>query len=52
MADRFAHNRLKGARFAGMYRLRIGDYRLFYRIDWRDETIIVLTIKHRREAYR
>lgn len=33
------------------FRLRCGDYRLFFRfID--DETVEVITVLHRREAYR
>ena len=32
------------------YRLRVGDYRIVYRIE--DSRIIVVRVAHRREAYR
>jgi mRNA interferase RelE/StbE len=34
------------------YRIRCGDYRVLYRIDEREKTVIVYRVKHRREAYR
>lgn len=34
------------------YRLRIGDYRILYRIDDKERVIYLYRIKHRREAYR
>ncbi|MBI2917328.1 MAG: type II toxin-antitoxin system RelE/ParE family toxin [Chloroflexi bacterium] len=34
------------------YRLRVGDYRVLYRINDKDQTVVVRGIKHRREAYR
>ena len=34
------------------YRLRIGDYRVLYRIDDASSTMFVYRVKHRREAYR
>lgn len=34
----------------GQYRFRIGDYRVIF--DVVDETIIVLTIGHRRDVYK
>lgn len=41
---------LKGE-LAGRYRYRVGDYRVIYRIDDDDAEVIVLLIKHRRDAY-
>lgn len=37
----------------GNYRFRVGDYRVLFDVDSRGATIIlvVLSIKHRREAY-
>ena len=37
---------------AGVYRLRVGDYRVLYEIH--DDSVIVLVLKigHRREVYR
>ncbi len=34
------------------YRLRIGHYRLLYRIADREKTVYVYRVKHRREVYR
>ncbi|MFY9483996.1 MAG: type II toxin-antitoxin system RelE/ParE family toxin [Patescibacteria group bacterium] len=41
--------RLQGREF-GEYRYRVGDYRIFF--DSGKNRIIILRIKHRREAYR
>ena len=37
---------------AGLWRYRVGDYRLICRIEDWEVTIIVLEIGHRREIYR
>ena len=34
------------------YRLRVGDYRVFYTIDKTEKKIIIYHVAHRREAYR
>jgi mRNA interferase RelE/StbE len=34
------------------YRIRIGDYRVLYRIDDNTKQIFIYRVKHRREAYR
>jgi len=34
------------------WRLRIGNYRVIYEIDDDARRVIVLRVKHRREAYR
>jgi mRNA interferase RelE/StbE len=41
---------LRGAE--GIWRIRIGDYRVLYEIDDSAKTVIILKIAHRREAYR
>lgn len=38
--------------FRGHRRLRVGDYRVIYRIDPAQKIVYVVAIKHRREAYR
>jgi mRNA interferase RelE/StbE len=43
--------KLKGKESEG-WRLRVGDYRILYQIDDKENTIRVYRIKHRREAYR
>ena len=34
------------------YRLRIGDYRVFYTVYWDDKVIVITDIKPRETAYR
>ena len=34
------------------YRLRIGDYRVLYRIDDAKKEIFIYRVKHRKEVYR
>ncbi|MBI4126422.1 MAG: type II toxin-antitoxin system RelE/ParE family toxin [Deltaproteobacteria bacterium] len=36
----------------GGYRVRVGDYRILYRIDDALKKIFIYRIKHRREVYR
>lgn len=36
----------------GKHTMRIGDYRLIYTIDEKSETIFLMTITHRRHAYK
>jgi mRNA interferase RelE/StbE len=38
--------------FEGLYRYRIGDYRVIFQIDNSDKTIIILKIKHRKNIYK
>lgn len=34
------------------YRLRVGDYRIFYTVDKTEKKITIYHVAHRREAYR
>jgi len=47
---RFGHS-LQGV-LAGLWRYRIGDYRLICRIEDRRRVVLALTVRHRREVYR
>ena len=38
-------------RFEGLYRLRVGNYRVLYRLDHRLATIYVVGVGHRRDVY-
>jgi len=38
--------------FAGLRRVRIGDYRVIFRIEAERVTVLVVKVAHRREAYR
>jgi mRNA interferase RelE/StbE len=42
---------LKGI-FKGLFRSRCGDYRVIYATDMAEKKIIILHVKHRKEAYR
>ena len=46
---RFSHERLQGR---PEFRLRVGDYRVLYEFDARQERIILHYAGHRREVYR
>jgi len=37
--------------FAGHRRLRVGDYRVVYRIEAERKTVIIVAIKHRKDIY-
>ncbi len=36
----------------GLRRLRVGDYRIVYRIEEPTKTILITTIKHRKDVYQ
>jgi len=42
---------LKGV-FKGLFRYRIGSFRVIYAVDYDDRRVIVLHIKNRKDAYR
>ena len=37
---------------SGLYKLRVGDYRVIYEIVRDEQTIVIHAIGHRRETYR
>ena len=37
-------------REAGQYRFRVGDYRIIFDVE--EDTLVILTMRHRREVYR
>ena len=43
--------KLKGE-FEDIYRYRIGNYRLFYKIDNQEIIIFILDIEHRKDSYK
>lgn len=43
---------LRGARFGGLWRYRIGDYRLICVLEDGPRGVLVLRVGHRREVYR
>ncbi len=50
-AQDWPHEALKGKQFEGLYKLRVGDYRLIYRIV-RGGALDFLALGHRSEVYR
>lgn len=50
-ADAWPHEALKGRQFKGLYKLRVGDYRLIYRL-MADDSLDFLTLGHRSEVYQ
>lgn len=46
------HQPLKGAQWVGIFKYRVGDYRLLYKLDVENQRLIVLKVGHRREIYK
>lgn len=46
----FQHEALKGDQFKGLFKLRVGDWRLIYRIV--DGGVLFVTLGHRSEVYQ
>ncbi len=42
--------RLKGTE--GLYRVRVGDYRIIYEVDLSAKSLLIHYVRHRREVYR
>ena len=45
----FAHQALKGPQFKGLFKIRVGDWRLVYRIT--EGEVVFVTLGHRSEVY-
>jgi mRNA interferase RelE/StbE len=45
------HYALTGG-WSGLYRLRVGDYRIIYDLDHTARRVVVVAIGHRREVYK
>ena len=43
--------KLKGE-FEGLYRYRVGDFRIFYKIDKETIIVFVIDMDHRKDAYK
>ncbi|ADE13784.1 hypothetical protein Nhal_0600 [Nitrosococcus halophilus Nc 4] len=37
---------------SGLRRIRVGEYRLIYEVDGGKLTVLVVRVRHRRDAYR
>lgn len=40
------------AKFKGMYKLRVGDYRILYSVDHARKLLLVHRVGHRRDIYK
>jgi len=49
--DFVVHLPLKGE-LKGFFKMRIGDYRVIYEIDWERKIIYILRIVHRKDIYK
>jgi|Deesub1362B_J571_1020462.scaffolds.fasta_scaffold00152_29 mRNA interferase RelE/StbE len=49
--EKITHYPLKGP-FAGLFKMRIGDWRVIYDIDYVQRVITIHRIGHRKEIYR
>jgi mRNA interferase RelE/StbE len=49
--DDIQHEALTG-NLTGLYKLRVGDYRVIYEIVRKEKTIVIHAIGHRREIYQ
>jgi len=38
--------------YAGFYKLRVGDWRVIYEINWENNRIIVIIVGHRSSIYK
>lgn len=48
-AGSFQHQALKGSQFAGLYKYRVGDWRLVYKLE--EDRVVFITLAHRSEVY-
>jgi len=50
--DPLPRGAVKLAGLKGAYRIRVGNYRVLYRVYWKERIVIVFRIALRRKAYR
>ena len=51
-SDPYPKNSVKIEGAERTYRLRVGDYRIIYQVDKERREILILHVRHRRDAYR
>jgi mRNA interferase RelE/StbE len=49
--ERISYLPLRGE-LKGLFKLRVGDYRIIYEIDWENGVIYILAIDHRKNIYK
>lgn len=50
--DRFDIAKLKGSDDLDIYRVRLGEYRVIYSVNWEERVILIHRLKRRGEAYK
>ena len=50
--DPLPENARKLSGSCGLFRLRVGDYRVLYTVDKLSRVVTILSVLHRREAYK
>jgi mRNA interferase RelE/StbE len=47
------HNNIKrlSGELAGLFRFRVGDLRVLYRVDDKESRVMIVSVAHRREVY-
>ncbi len=51
-AKEIRHQALKGNRYKGKYKIRVGDYRVLYSVSHREHLIRIEEIAHRSKIYK
>lgn len=41
-----------GGEWQGYFKLRVGDWRIIYKVDWEKNLIIIYIIRHRSKVYK
>ena len=49
---KYKHFALKGDRLKGFFRLRVGNWRVFYSLNTNIQEITIWSVIHRKDAYR
>lgn len=50
-AELMRHSPLQGEEWLDCFKYRVGDYRIFYQLDWPAQELTVLKVGHRRDVY-
>jgi mRNA interferase RelE/StbE len=48
----FPHQTIKLEGAEGLFRIRVGDYRIIYEVDRRKRQVIIHHVRHRRDVYK
>lgn len=41
-----------GGDWSGFFKLRVGDYRAIYDVDWKNKNLLVIAVDHRSKIYK